>query len=117
MQWLGNPCSSLEPSATIGRSLTVLYTTRAISTFPNPPGRSWYTLCTVPRQEDMVDISALFTWFNATTGGLVLPPLFADLWLAALLARPTRLTLTPLFQGFVLSPPLPSARSNKSCVT
>jgi len=50
------------------------------------------------------DTSALFTWFNATTGGLVLPPSFADLWLAALLARPTKSTLIQRSLDFAPSP-------------
>ena len=74
--------------------LTVPFTTRAVSMLLNQLNRTWYTLSIAPRQEATVGISALFTWFNAITGGLVLPPSFADLWLAALLAKPTRLTLT-----------------------
>jgi len=81
---------------------------------PKPTWQELVTLCTVPRLEDMADISAPFTWFNATTGGPDLPPSFADLWLAALFARPTRSSPTPLSRG---SGPPPPTRSSKSLAT
>ena len=74
----------------------------------------WYAPCTAPQRGAMVVISAPFTWFNATTGGLVLPPLSDTLWLAVLLARPTRLTHTQLSLGSALSLPLPPACSSRS---